>query len=148
MAGFLRNITLKEYCYSCSYKGFMSGCDITLCDFWGAEVAQKDMDDNKGLSGIIVSTEKGKHFLESFVDLLEIRRCEMETIIKFNRNICEPSKKSPLREGFYTYIEIHGREAAISNFLWEKKNKRVKRLVQNRLRDLYRKVTGKEKTIY
>lgn len=35
LRGFLRDLYLRPSCYSCSSKGFCSGSDYTMADFWG-----------------------------------------------------------------------------------------------------------------
>ena len=42
MRGYFGATVLKESCYSCSFKNFRSGSDLTIGDFWGAEIAIKN----------------------------------------------------------------------------------------------------------
>lgn len=39
LKGFLSDIFLRRSCYNCEAKGFTSGADYTMCDFWG--ISQK-----------------------------------------------------------------------------------------------------------
>ena len=59
LKGFVSNLTLRKSCYSCKFKEFNRLSDFTLADCWGAEQFLKDINDDKGISAIIVNTEKG-----------------------------------------------------------------------------------------
>ena len=41
-------------CYKCQFKGFPQKADITLADFWGIEKLDKNMDQDKGTSLVMV----------------------------------------------------------------------------------------------
>lgn len=55
MRGFLSDIFLRPSCYDCKCKNGRSGSDLTLGDFWCAEQVDKDIDDDKGLSLVLIS---------------------------------------------------------------------------------------------
>ena len=55
MRGFLSDIFLRPSCYDCKCKHGKSGSDLTLGDFWCAEQVDKDIDDDKGLSLVLVN---------------------------------------------------------------------------------------------
>lgn len=48
-----------EGCLKCSYTNLDRVGDITLGDFWGVEKVLPEMDDNKGVSLVILNTPKG-----------------------------------------------------------------------------------------
>lgn len=58
-----RNI-LRPSCFECSYKAIMHPGDITIADYWGIEKAAPDLDDNKGVSLVLVNNEKGESVFE------------------------------------------------------------------------------------
>lgn len=64
MHGFLSNLYLRPSCEKCPSKSGRSGCDITLADYWGVNILNPDMDDDKGTSLILAYTEKGKNILK------------------------------------------------------------------------------------
>jgi coenzyme F420-reducing hydrogenase beta subunit len=59
MKGFLNNLYLRLSCYNCKSKPLKSGSDITLGDYWGIQNVLPELDDNKGISLVMVNTEKG-----------------------------------------------------------------------------------------
>jgi hypothetical protein len=64
MKGFLRDLYLRSSCYTCPSKALKSGSDITLGDYWGIQNLLPDFDDDKGVSLVMVNTEKGKRLYE------------------------------------------------------------------------------------
>lgn len=50
----------RESCYHCSHKSGSSGADITIGDFWGIEYVLAWNDDDRGVSAVVVHTEKGR----------------------------------------------------------------------------------------
>ncbi len=61
--GFLSDLYLRPSCHHCPTKGFSSGSDITIADYWEAE--REIADDDKGLSMVIPHTEHGRVLFES-----------------------------------------------------------------------------------
>ena len=63
MRGFLRDFYLRPSCYSCPAKSGKSGSDITLGDFWGINVLKPEIDDDRGVSAVMVNTARGASWL-------------------------------------------------------------------------------------
>lgn len=60
MQGFLGNVYLRPSCYSCTCKNGKSHSDLTIGDYWGVKMANRELDDDQGLSILLVNSEKGK----------------------------------------------------------------------------------------
>lgn len=146
MKGFLGGIYLKESCYDCKFKNFRSGSDLTMGDFWGVEAERPDLDDNTGLSAILVGTEKGGRLLEeSGVQLHDI---PLDTVIKYNRNLVASTKMAPDREEFYEYAKQNGLSAAIRTKLTEPPMQKLRRKCRYALRCVWYFVTRRGKPLY
>ena len=65
MRGFLRDIYLRPSCYSCPAKSGKSGSDITLGDFWGINQLKPEIDDDRGVSAVMVNTARGASWYNS-----------------------------------------------------------------------------------
>ena len=59
LRGFLKDLYLRPSCYSCKIKGLSSGSDITIADYWNIHTLISNIDDDKGVSAIVVATDKG-----------------------------------------------------------------------------------------
>lgn len=60
LQAFCAGLCLRPSCYQCVAREGRSGVDVTLGDFWGAEVLCPDLDDNRGLSWVTLHTETGR----------------------------------------------------------------------------------------
>ena len=65
MHGFLSDLYLRPSCHACPAKSGKSGADITLGDYWGIESLIPQLDDDRGVSALIINTEKGKKVLHA-----------------------------------------------------------------------------------
>ena len=63
MALFMQDMTLRPSCYSCPARGGRSGSDLTLADLWNVASAVPALDDDRGVSGVLVNTDKGRKYM-------------------------------------------------------------------------------------
>ena len=62
MHGYLTsNLYIRPCCGDCRFKGVPRKSDVTFADFWGID---KELDDDKGTSMLLVNSEKGKRYFE------------------------------------------------------------------------------------
>lgn len=58
------DVNIRESCYDCKHRNVRHNSDITLGDFWGVDIYYPQYDDNKGVSLIIVNSQRGKRMIE------------------------------------------------------------------------------------
>ncbi|MBS4760482.1 MAG: polysaccharide pyruvyl transferase family protein [Clostridium sp.] len=63
MCAFLQNLSLRKSCNSCPFTNTHRVSDITIGDFWGYKKDKRLKNDSKGLSVILLNSEKGTAFL-------------------------------------------------------------------------------------
>lgn len=56
---FLSRLILRHSCEDCQFNDGKSGADVTLGDFWGAGCIKEWMNDDTGISAVILHTAKG-----------------------------------------------------------------------------------------
>lgn len=87
--GFLADLYSRPSCYRCPAREFRSGSDITIGDFWGIGDLRPDFDDDRGVSAVLINTEKGRRLFSSlscdklqmtYGDVLRRNRC-LETSV-------------------------------------------------------------------
>lgn len=130
----VKNITLKESCYQCQFKAFASGADITLGDFWGANVEVPELDDNKGLSAVIAHTPQAEALLRDLD--LNMVSCGLERFVKYNKSIVCSSSKSPVRDEFYRAAADKGYAYAIRKHLMENSLDKTLRILEGCFRKI------------
>lgn len=111
---FYKHIMLRYSCENCKFCNTVRPADITLADFWGWENANIVMNnDNKGVSLILLNTQKGIDTFKHIQKELEIVSVTKEQYIQPNLQF--PSKMHPKRIVFeadyknrgFTYIITH-----------------------------------------
>lgn len=95
---YLKDVLTRESCYSCKYKGNNDLADITLGDYWGIEVTNKDFYDENGVSVLIINTKKGQNFISKnkILEQLDTIPGNYTDIIKYNPSLIN-SIKRPLK---------------------------------------------------
>ena len=98
MRGFLADLYLRPSCYACPAKCFKSGSDITIGDFWGIEKVMPEINDDKGMSVVMMNTEKGiACFRKINVDCYLVK---YEHVLHYNSAI-ERSASSIIKRGYF-----------------------------------------------
>lgn len=114
MYGFISNLYLRPSCYSCKFKGCMSGSDITLGDFWGIDNVAPEMDDDKGTSLVLTHTEKGKQWFEMVSSLCRCKELPYLSAYQNNKSLEQSSLKNPWRSLFFKDLD----RKFFSQLLW------------------------------
>ncbi len=83
MKGFLNNFFLRPSCYNCPAKKGKANSDFTVGDFWGVDKKYPNLDDDKGISIVLINSDKGYSLYKScsikgvtipYVDVVERNR--------------------------------------------------------------------------
>ena len=69
---------LRPSCYECPYKSIHHPGDITIADYWGIDKAAPGFNDNKGVSLVLVNTDKGQEYFEKAKNDVEWRETRIE----------------------------------------------------------------------
>lgn len=101
MIGFIKSLYLRPSCHGCKYASVSRNSDITLADFWGIEKFLPQLDDDKGISLILVNSEKGAQLLQSCGNDLEIHRSDIPSASAENPSLEGPSRPDRRRGKFF-----------------------------------------------
>lgn len=76
-SGVFRNLfyghnIIRPSCYECAYKSVFHPGDITIGDYWGIDRAAPGFDDNKGVSLVLINSEKGIRYFNSILPSLTV----------------------------------------------------------------------------
>lgn len=98
---FLQNTILRGSCYECSWKGDNYASDITLADFWGISKVFPHMNDNKGVSVVVVRSEAGEKAFRDIRESLVVEKTKIETVANINVAYKESAHCPKNREEFF-----------------------------------------------
>lgn len=93
---------LRPSCRTCRFKGEYRASDITLGDFWGID---EGIDDDRGISAVIVNSDKGKELLDRVINRIELKERTIEEVKKGNCHYDDPVKTFGYEKEFFDLLE-------------------------------------------
>ena len=99
LRGFLRDIYLRPSCYACPAKSGKSGSDITHADYWGIHNIMPELDDDCGVSAIIVNTEKGENIIPK---MIKLHSTTYQDLIEVNPSLVKSCISPQCRSSFFS----------------------------------------------
>lgn len=102
MRAFLADLILRPSCYSCPSKSGRSGSDLTIADYWAIPQVAPEFDDDKGVSLVLVQTEKGKSFYQSLKEKTTFIVTSYQEAQGANGGFKEKTPMHPKRNRFFT----------------------------------------------
>lgn len=101
--GFLKNFYLRESCYDCQYASDQRQGDISLGDYWGYIETRPEYieDDDKGISLVIINTDKGEKAFKSIKHKIAFAPRTMESAKQGNAVLYKPCEKPDCYEDFW-----------------------------------------------
>ena len=120
---FLNAVNYRNVCYNCKYANYNRVGDITLMDYWGVEKIYPEFMDEKGVSAILINTEKGQNIINILKEKLYMIETSVDLIAKKNQNLKEPSTRNSIRENAYKNIDKLEFDEYAKNNLQFKKEK-------------------------
>lgn len=100
MRMFLQNLCLRPACYQCKFKKKHRVSDITLADFWGCQSVCPEMDDDKGLSAVMVHSEKGQKAIDTLQSQAVWKTVDVEQVLAGNPSMVKSCEQPPMRDAF------------------------------------------------
>lgn len=107
MALFMQDMTLRPSCYACPSRCGRSGSDLTLADLWSVSSTLPASDDDKGVSGVLVNSDKGRRYINAIA--AEIRQeMPVEAVMAQNGGFAERVPVPEKREEFFRGLCVAG----------------------------------------
>ena len=134
MKMFLRNYILRPSCYSCRFKSINRASDITLGDAWGIESTFPQFDDDKGVSIILLHTNKGRELFKQISGATEYFAADIELVLPSGSD-SRKSVKIPRGRAllFSRFIRNKSISKMADSMEYSYKNKILTRIVRNHL---------------
>lgn len=114
---FLNNLDLRESCYNCSFKKINRKSDITIADFWGINKVFPELNDELGVSAIIINSKKGEIIFENIKENLEYKKTDIDSVISSNSCMVESVKYNNRREEFFKKLNESDFKKMIDEFI-------------------------------
>ena len=129
---FYGHCILRPSCYECPYKSIMHPGDITIADYWGIEKAAPELDDNKGVSLVLVNNEIGIEVFNLIKKDVTWKETKIEDSIQ--TPLQKPFPKPDLRDQFWIYFRGNSFEEVAKKYGGFSFIKRVKARVKDMIK--------------
>ena len=99
-------MNLRESCYYCKFRGFNSGADITIGDYWGIEEFHPDfLNSNKGVSAVIIKTDRGQRLWDESNNCFRFIDSSVLNIVRHNIFVYEVVGEKQVHREYVKYFE-------------------------------------------
>lgn len=103
--GLLQGLTYRNSCYHCAYKGNNGCADIVVGDLWKVDHILLKKSGNKGISALLLNTEKGRVAFEQVAEQYYLEDYPLETVQRNNPPLMKSGEKNTNRERFFQEID-------------------------------------------
>ncbi len=108
-----RSWNMRKSCFNCPFKKAERISDFTLADCWGAKTLVPEINDNKGLSSVVVHSKKGQDLWDKVKDRMDTVIIPIDEIAKGNSNLISNKPQSGDRTKFYYQLQKNPRKAFV-----------------------------------
>jgi len=127
---FYQHVALRPSCHYCPFTNFERPGDITIADFWGIEKQKTEFDDDRGISLVLVNTEKGSSIIEQIKQRLIMQPSSVEECIERQTNLKKPAKPSPKRNEFWSKYFEKGFEFVQKKYAYPNLSSRMRKILK------------------
>ena len=128
---FYAHTALRPSCHDCRYASMRRPSDITLADFRGIGKTMPDFDDDKGVSLVLVGTEKGRALFDAACDCVECRPSDSRSCMQ--PNLIRATAPSLDRAAFWELYRRKGYLPAVKKYAGLGLKPRMKKAVKRAL---------------
>lgn len=97
---FLADLCLRPSCYHCPFATIPRQGDISLADYWGVAPAHPGIDDDRGVSLILVNTEKGADMFNRVEGDMIVHPSDLARAVACNPCVIRPVHLNHERQDF------------------------------------------------
>ena len=129
MKSYLSRVNIRPSCYECPFKGLDRYSDFTLADCWGIGECNKRINDDRGLSALLIHSNRGLELFKMLSEDIVQEEYEPGILMKKNWAATKQTESSVERIHFYLFLSRRGVNKALSRFFGDGLRKRVMRKV-------------------
>lgn len=133
---FYKHIMFRLSCGSCHFCNTIRPSDITIADFWGWEKINPEFNkDDKGISLLLINTEKGKELFKAINKRLYTFQAKLEDCLQ--PNLKQPSVLNPKSQEFERVYNKYGIKYVLMKYTDLAVSKQIQhfiRKIKNKLR--------------
>ena len=125
---FYAHLGLRPSCYHCPYKSINHPSDFTLADCWGIDRHLPSFNDNKGVSLLLVNTEKAARVFGMVCSALSYIEVDINDYMQLPlRQACHINERK--RRKFWTEVQSKPFSEIVEKYGADSREERIKKIV-------------------
>lgn len=136
--GYLQGLYYRSSCNNCQYKFENYNADIVVGDLWGVDKNLLKETKNKGISAVLINTEKGKDMFQKIQNKMTFNLIDFKKVIEENKMIIDSIECHKNRNIFFKDLDKININKNI--------NKNLNVNMQKQLKNLIKEIAYKTKT--
>lgn len=117
---FFEHLSMRKSCSKCPFTNVERVGDLSISDFWGWHKFHEEWNDNKGVSMIMINTDKGLDIFERIKNKILYIESNMQQVLELQPQLSYPSKlnkkyvlfqKDYERYGYCYVLKKYGNES-------------------------------------
>ena len=116
MASYLSYANIRPSCFECNFKGLDRNSDFTISDCWGIGEKNKDLNDNNGLSALLLHNERALQIFNIIKNNVTFEEYDPQSLMEGNWTTFRSVPQNPIREEFFKAVGDIGASKALKDF--------------------------------
>lgn len=137
MRSYLSYANIRPSCYECHFKGLSRPSDFTISDCWGVAESNEAINDDRGLSALLLQNNRSVQIFEALKSDLKYLGYDAGELMEGNWTATKSVKPNSIRTAFFAAAFEKGTMNALKKFFSP--------TARNWLSYYYNRLNGKEK---
>ena len=116
MRSYLQYSNVRPSCYSCRFKGLSRESDFTISDCWGVGERNENLNDDRGLSALLIRGIWAKEIFEAISHDIEYQEYDAEVLMSGNWTAESSVPINADRAAFFDSYAKHGTRTALEKY--------------------------------
>lgn len=116
MRSFLQYANIRPSCYCCRFKGLSHESDFTISDCWGIGEENRRLNDDRGLSALLVQNERAMDIFKKLSSLMEYEEYDADELMRGNWTAFKSVSPNQNRKEFFDAFYSHGAGNALKRY--------------------------------
>lgn len=116
MNSYLQRINVRPSCFQCKFKGLHRNSDFSIGDCWGIGEKNKNLNDDKGLSALLIHTHKGQELFEKIKMKLKYEEYVPEELMERNWAVNNSPAMNEKRGDFFDKLDRNNFKSIFTDY--------------------------------
>ena len=131
LRAFFSGLSVRPSCYACAFKKRYRVSDLTIWDCFDPSKMDKSLDNNGGVTRILVQSEKGALLTSEILDSFQYKEVPPERVLAGVREMFHAASMNPRRKEFFEDARSMEEEAFFKKYFPDSMKVKAERLIRH-----------------